>query len=90
MMIFEKETEVDEDPGPLETTTYTTTRAYSWRDFSPTAYTQPAPDYEEVDMNSPSQQGKPPPTQTDRNAKGTINPAWKPPVVPPGFVPNGK
>jgi hypothetical protein len=91
MMIFEKETEVDEDPGPLETTTYTT-RAYSWRDFSPNAYTQPPPDFEAVDMNSPSQQGKPPPLydQSQRNAPGSVNPAWKPPTVPPGYVPNGK
>lgn len=59
-MLFEELVGSDVIPGDTVDPAYTT-KAYRARDFSDASYVQPKPDYPIVDMNSPSQQGKPPP-----------------------------
>jgi hypothetical protein len=60
LMLFEQIREGEEVPGDTVDHAYTTA-AYRAKSFSPASYQPPAPDFPIVDMNSPSQQGKPPP-----------------------------
>jgi len=62
LMLFERVSEGTEIPGDTVDNAYTT-GAYSASSFSADAYQ--APPIEVVDMNSPSQQGKPPPLFQD-------------------------
>ncbi len=76
MMLFERVKEGEEIAGDTVDDAYTTA-AYSAKSFPDTAWVPPPDDTEVVDMNSPSQQGKPPPLFTDdqRPANhGTPNP----------------
>jgi hypothetical protein len=70
-----------------------TTQPYRASSFSADDYVPPAPTYEVVDQNSPSQQGKPPPlfSEKDRESmRGPVAPI-KPddPNRPPQPVPTG-
>jgi hypothetical protein len=64
LMLYEQVAEGTEIPGDTVDNAYTTA-AYSASSFSGDAYEPPASDQPVVDMNSPSQQGKPPPLFPD-------------------------
>jgi hypothetical protein len=70
-----------------------TTQPYSARSFSDAPYVPPAPTFEVVDQNSPSQQGKPPPlfSEKDREAmRGTTAPIRADPTSGPAQpIPTG-
>ncbi len=91
VMLFQR-TADGEIPGENIDPAYTT-QAYSARSFSDAAYVPPAPSFEVVDMNSPSQQGKPPPlfSEADRERlKGPTAPIKADnPNRPPQPVPTG-
>ncbi len=59
-MLFEELPGLDVIPGDTVDPAYTT-KAYRARDFAAASYVEPAPSFPVVDMNSPSQQNKPPP-----------------------------
>ncbi|HEY8038925.1 MAG TPA: hypothetical protein VIF15_03995 [Polyangiaceae bacterium] len=77
LMLFEQVQEGEEIPGETVDNAYTTA-AYRATSFSAAAYQPPPPDYPVVDMNSPSQQGKPPPMFPERPAPGPVE---HPPVT---------
>jgi hypothetical protein len=86
LMLFEEILGVDVIPGDTVDHAYTT-KPYRAKSFSPDAYTAPKPDYDVVDMNSPSQKGKPPPlyTEEDRAKRaGTVAPFNNHPAGPQG------
>jgi hypothetical protein len=70
-----------------------TTQPYRASSFSDAPYVPPAPTFEVVDQNSPSQQGRPPPlfSETDRqNLRGPTSPIQAdPPNAPARPVPTG-
>jgi hypothetical protein len=90
-MLFEREGP-DEVAGDTVDPAYTT-HAYSAKSFSDAPYAEPAPTFDAVDMNSPSQQGKPPPLYSDNdrlNLRGPTAPIRAdPPNAPPQPVPTG-
>jgi hypothetical protein len=71
-MLFERDG-ADEIAGETVDPAYTT-HAYAAKSFSDDAYAQPTPTFEAVDMNSPSQQGKPPPLFSDDDRKNLRGP----------------
>jgi hypothetical protein len=79
-------------PGDTVDPAYTT-QAYRARNFSDAPYVEPAPSFEVVDMNSPSQQGKPPPlySEAERAAmRGPVAPIQAdPPNAAAHPVPTG-
>jgi hypothetical protein len=82
----------DEIAGDTVDPAYTT-QAYRASSFSDASYVPPAPTFDVVDQNSPSQQGKPPPlfSETDRaNMRGPTAPIRADPAnAPPQPVPTG-
>ena len=77
VMLFEQVKVGEEIPGDTVDNAYTTA-AYRAKSFSPEPYQAPPPDYPVVDMNSPSQQGKPPPMFAERPASAAVD---NPPVT---------
>lgn len=79
-------------PGETVDPAYTT-QAYSAQAFSDASYVKPAPSFEVVDMNSPSQQGKPGPViSAEENAnlaKATPSIGPDPTNRPPRPTPTG-
>jgi hypothetical protein len=76
MMLFERVQEGQEIAGDTVDDAYTTA-AYSAKSFPDTAWVPPPDDTEVVDMNSPSQQGKPGPLFSDDQrppSHGAANP----------------
>jgi hypothetical protein len=63
----------DEIPGETIDPAYTT-QFYRARSFSDAAYTPPAPSFEVVDQNSPSQRGRPPPLFSDNDRQNLRGP----------------
>jgi hypothetical protein len=82
----------DEIPGDPVDPAYTT-QPYRAASFSDAPYVPPAPTFEVVDQNSPSQQGKPPPLFSDndrQNLRGPVAPIKPdPPNAPAQPVPTG-
>jgi hypothetical protein len=79
MMLFERVEEGREIAGDTVDDAYTTA-AYRAKSFPDTAWAPPPDDTEVVDMNSPSQQGKPPPLFNDEQ-RPTNHGAANPPVT---------
>jgi len=82
----------DEIPGDPVDPAYTT-QPYRASSFSDAPYVPPAPTFEVVDQNSPSQQGKPPPLFSDndrQNVRGPTAPIKPDPPNPPAQpIPTG-
>lgn len=70
LMLFEVVKPGEEIPGDTVDPACTTA-AYQAKRFAPDAYQAPPPDYTVVDMNSPSQQDKPPPLFAEDSRKGS-------------------
>jgi hypothetical protein len=91
VMLFEHEPTGDV-PGDTVDPAYTT-QAYSAKSFSDAPYVAPAPSFEVVDMNSPSQQGKPPALISASDNQNLLNttPTIKadPTNSPPRVAPTG-
>lgn len=91
VMLFQR-SGPDEIPGETIDPAYTT-KPYKAASFSDKPYVPPAPTYEVVDQNSPSQRDKPPPlfNEKDRETKrGTVAPIRPDPADPkPKPVPAG-
>jgi hypothetical protein len=81
-MLFEVVKEGEEIPGDTVDPAYTTS-AYRFDTFSGAAYQAPASNEPVVDMNSPSQQGKPPPLFSDDERRPST-PLGPPVVGKPG------
>jgi hypothetical protein len=81
----------DAIPGDTIDPAYTT-KFYRASSFSDASYAEPAPSFEAVDQNSPSQQDKPPPlyTEADRAARaGGVMPIKPDPVGVTHPIPTG-